>query len=68
MNRITHPGGGSNTQATLVKAMELLENSWGGRWGRMRCPSRSEFFEKLSEVNKPTFVYETFLLNFSFIT
>ena len=51
MNRITHPGGGSNTQAALVKAMELLENSWGGRWGRMRCPSRSEFFEKLSEVN-----------------
>ena len=23
----------------------------GGRWGRVRCPSRSEFFEKLSEVN-----------------
>ena len=23
----------------------------GGGWGRVRCPSRSEFFEKLSEVN-----------------
>ena len=23
----------------------------GGRWGRMRRPSRSEFFENISEVN-----------------
>ena len=31
MNRITHPGGGSNTQAALAKAMELFQNSWAGK-------------------------------------
>ena len=29
----------------------LRAGGGGGRWGRVRCPSRSEFFEKLSEVN-----------------
>ena len=31
MNRTTRPGGGSNTQAALAKAMELFQNSWAGK-------------------------------------
>ena len=29
----------------------LPNGEGGGRWGRMRCPSRSELFENISEVN-----------------